>query len=153
MWFKKLAYSFIYAGRGFARVLRKGRNLRIHLTAAFYVCAAGILGRLDEMQWAAVFICFATVIGAELINTSIETLGNAVSQGQNRMIGAAKDIAAGAVLVCAVGAAAVAVCIFAFGGAGRTALETLSCSVPAAVILILTLPAALIFIKGRRTWI
>ncbi|SMC41690.1 diacylglycerol kinase family protein [Papillibacter cinnamivorans] len=152
MWLYKLGRSFRYAGRGFAHVLRRERNLRIHLTAVFYVSWAGILGRLGGAEWALLWICFAMVIGAELFNTAIETLGNAVTREKNETVGKAKDVAAGAVLVCAVGSVGAAAGIFGCTGAWKTVLRSLGSSTPLSVIAIATVPAAILFIRGRGTW-
>ena len=52
------------------------------------------------------------VIGAELFNTAIERLVDFVSPQHNPLAGQVKDIAAGAVLVCALAAIAVGLIIF-----------------------------------------
>ena len=52
------------------------------------------------------------VIGAELFNTAIERLVDLVSPRRNPLAGQVKDIAAGAVLVCALAAIAVGLIIF-----------------------------------------
>lgn len=152
MWLIKLGGSFRCAGQGFCRALRRERNLRIHLTAVFYVLWAGVLGRLDGTDWALLWICFSMVIGAELINTAIETLGNAVNREQDKGVRNAKDVAAGAVLVCAVGSVGAAAGIFGRTGAWRTVLGSLKDRASVSAILLLTVPAAILFIKGRKTW-
>jgi len=44
---------------------------------------------------------------AEALNTALERLSNAVTREPNPLVGQAKDAAAGAVLIAAVGAAAI----------------------------------------------
>lgn len=152
MWLLKLGRSFRYAGRGFVHVLRRERNLRIHLTAVFYVSWAGILGKLGGAEWALLWICFAMVIGAELFNTAIETLGNAVTREKNETVGRAKDVAAGAVLICAVGSVGAAAGIFGCTGALETVLNSLRSSMILSAAAAATVPAAILFIRGRKIW-
>jgi diacylglycerol kinase (ATP) len=52
------------------------------------------------------------VWSAEGLNTAVEALGDAVAQGDNRLVGVAKDVAAGAVLAAAVGSAIIAGLVF-----------------------------------------
>jgi diacylglycerol kinase len=47
------------------------------------------------------------VLGAEAFNTALESLADAAVPEQHPLVGAAKDLAAGAVLVTAMGAAVV----------------------------------------------
>jgi diacylglycerol kinase (ATP) len=51
---------------------------------------------------AVVLLCCALVIGSELLNTALERLADALHPDPHPLVGAAKDAAAGAVLVCAV---------------------------------------------------
>lgn len=104
--------SFPHAVRGILRSIRTERNLRIHLTAVVYVTWAGVLAGLDHTGWAVLCLCFGLVTALELVNTAIEQLGDRVSREWDPLIGAAKDAAAGAVLLAAVASAAVAGFLF-----------------------------------------
>lgn len=110
---RDLSRSFRYAGRGVVRSLREERNLRIHFTAVFYVTAAGLLAGLEPVDWAVLLLCFGAVIRAELVNTAVENLCDALHPGPDPKVGAAKDAAAGSVLVLAV--LSVGVAGFLFG--------------------------------------
>ncbi|MPN45884.1 hypothetical protein SDC9_193463 [bioreactor metagenome] len=57
-------------------------------------------------------LCFGMVLAAEGFNSAIERLVNLVSPGRNPLAGDIKDVAAGAVLVCAIAAAVVGLIIF-----------------------------------------
>jgi diacylglycerol kinase (ATP) len=59
-----------------------------------------------------VVMCIGTVIAAELFNTAIEKLVDLVSPERHPVAGQVKDIAAGAVLICAVAAAIIGLIIF-----------------------------------------
>ena len=67
----------------------------------------GALLGLSGLEWAILVLAIVGVWSAEALNTAIEFLADAVSQDHHPLIGQAKDIAAGAVLVVALGAAAV----------------------------------------------
>lgn len=123
MWFKHLMASFPPALRGIRRTIRRERNLRVHLTAVVYVIWAGKLAGLEPVQWAVLCLCFGLVTSLELVNTAIERLSDRVSREWDPLIGAAKDAAAGAVLLGAAASVGVAVFLFgpwiASGGLGR----------------------------------
>ena len=67
---------------------------------------------LSAAQYAVLVLLIAAVLSAELFNTAIENVCDAMTHEKNENIRLAKDIAAGAVLILAVGAVAVAVLFF-----------------------------------------
>lgn len=104
--------GFYYAGRGIALALRE-RNFRFHLcAAAFVIFFAARFYELSQGEWAALLLTCGAVLSLELVNTAIERLCDKLSPQQDPKIGAVKDITAGAVLVSAIIAAAVGVCLF-----------------------------------------
>ena len=107
-----LLKSFGHATRGILAALRTERNIRVQLAAAAAAVTLGFLLRLTVMEWAAVLLCCAMVLGAELMNTAVETVVDLVSPGRNELAGRAKDLAAGAVWLTALAAAAVGVLVF-----------------------------------------
>lgn len=109
---KKLGKSFYYAARGFIFCLRHERNLRIHLTATFYVFAFSFFYNFSRVEYAVLALTCAAVIAAELFNTSIEVVIDKVSPKFNVFAMIGKDIAAAAVLAAALGAAVVGVMLF-----------------------------------------
>ncbi len=76
------------------------------------VLVAGFGLEIDRIEWLAIILAITAVWVAEAFNTAIEALGNAVTQEEHPEIGRAKDLAAGAVLLSALGAAAIAVVVF-----------------------------------------
>lgn len=112
MWVKRLMGSFPHAMRGILRTIQTERNLRVHLTAVCYVSWAGVLAGLNPTQWAVLFLCFGLVTALELVNTAAERLGDRITKDRDPLIGAAKDAAAGAVLLAALASVGVAVCLF-----------------------------------------
>jgi len=104
--------SFRDAGRGLATTLKTQHNAWIHLVAAIAVTLAGAaVGlRLEDWKWLALTITL--VWFAETINTAFEYLCDVVSPDYNEAVKHAKDIAAGAVLICAISAVAMGTMIF-----------------------------------------
>ena len=87
------------AARGIARAFAEEPNLRIQGVVAV---AALSLSLWLGVGTAIVAVCCALVIGSELFNSALERLADALHPEPNALVGAAKDAAAGAVLVCAV---------------------------------------------------
>jgi diacylglycerol kinase (ATP) len=109
---RRTLYSFRHAGRGLAWAVSSQANLRVHLVAAAVVLIAAIVLRFSVIELVALLLCFAIVIGAELFNTTLEVLIDYAWPEHHPMIGRAKDVAAAAVLVAAIGAAIVGVLLF-----------------------------------------
>lgn len=86
---------------GIAASLRTQRNLRIHVVATVCVVATGLFLSLNALEWSMLCLAIALVISAELINTAIEHTIDLVSTERRPLAKAAKDAAAGAVLVAA----------------------------------------------------
>lgn len=110
--FKKQLRSFGYAWKGIQSCVGKEQNLSFHLIAAIAVIIAGIVLGITRTEWIMVVMCIGTVIAAELFNTAIEKLVDLVSPQQHPVAGQVKDIAAGAVLVCAATAAIIGLIVF-----------------------------------------
>ena len=110
--YKKIINSFKYAIEGFISSFKTERNMKIHVLAMALVIALGILFKLSKIEWCIITIAIVMVISAELFNTAIETVVDMVSPQKNLQAKLAKDIAAGAVLVFAIGSAIIGLIIF-----------------------------------------
>ena len=106
-----LVAAFGYAFAGLGTAWRTQRNVRIHGLIALAVVVAGAVLRLPPLAWAAVALAIALVVAAELLNTAIEAVVDLVSPEEHHLAKRAKDVAASAVLVAALGAVAVGVCV------------------------------------------
>ena len=106
------AKSVGFAMRGLLTAARSERSFRIQLFSFAVVVAFGVLLRLTTLEWVAVLVCSAMVLGAELVNTAVETVVDLVSPDFNELAGKAKDIAAAAVWVIALFAATIGVIVF-----------------------------------------
>ena len=109
---KKLRHSFRYAISGMADMLRQEPNARIHCIITVLVVAAGFIFRISAAEWIGIALAIGLVISAEAFNTAIERLADVVQPDQDERIRDVKDLAAAAVLLCAMAAAAVGVIIF-----------------------------------------
>jgi len=74
--------------------------------------AAGLIKGLDRLEWALIALAIAAVWTAEAINTAIEAVVDLASPQWHELARRAKDVAAAAVLLAALGAVGVAVAVF-----------------------------------------
>jgi diacylglycerol kinase (ATP) len=109
---RRTLYSFRHAGRGLAWAVSSQANLRVHLMVALVALILAVLLRFSSLEFVALLVCVAVVIAAELFNTTLEVLIDYAWPEHHPMIGRAKDVAAAAVLVAAVGAACVGILLF-----------------------------------------
>ena len=110
--YKKQLRSFGYAWKGIRSCVGKEQNLSFHLITTVCVVTAGWCFCITRGEWIAIVLCIGMVIAAELFNSAIERLIDLVSPQRHPMAGQVKDIAAGAVLVCALAAIVVGLIIF-----------------------------------------
>lgn len=109
---KKRIKSFGYAYKGIFSFVRKEPHAWIHSTAIVVVTLSGLYFHITPMEWCVVLLCFGLVMAAEAFNTAIERLVNLVSPEFHHIAGDVKDVAAGAVLICAIVAAIIGLIIF-----------------------------------------
>ena len=109
---KKLGMSFVYAVRGIVYCVRHERNIRIHIVALLYVLYFSTFYNFSKAEYAILILTCALVMSMELINTSIEVVIDKVSPKFNVFAMMGKDIAAGGVLISAVGAVIVGIVLF-----------------------------------------
>ena len=97
-------------GLGF--MLRTQHNAWLHAVATLVVVMAGWAADLDARDWRWLVVAIAMVWVAEAFNTAVEYVCDVVSPEFSEAVKRAKDIAAGAVLVCAIAAIAIGVLTF-----------------------------------------
>ncbi len=78
--------------------------MRIHLVMAVYVLFFASQLSLSRGEMACLVLAIGAVMAAEALNTAVEKLCDFAQKNQNRYIRFVKDVAAGAVLLSAVGA-------------------------------------------------
>ncbi|WP_432651043.1 diacylglycerol kinase family protein [Huintestinicola sp.] len=104
--------AFTYAFSGIVHGIKRERNIRFHLCAAVTVLAFMGFYDLTAVEKCVIFLCIGGVISAELINTAVENAVDMYSTEKSPGAKAAKDCAAGAVLVMSVCAAVCGFVIF-----------------------------------------
>lgn len=108
----KTITSFKNAFRGLYVLFKEERNARIHLIATIIVIFAGIYFNINRIEWCFIVIAIGLVLIFEAINTVIENTIDFISLEQNPKIRKIKDVAAGAVLMAAFVAIAIACLVF-----------------------------------------
>lgn len=104
--------SFVYAGRGIRTMLASQHNARIHALATLLVVGAGLLLSITRIEWLILILTMVSVWTAEALNTALEFLCDVASPDFHPLVEKAKDVAAGAVLICAAGATATGLFVF-----------------------------------------
>ena len=108
----KIVSSFVFAFAGLAYVFRTQRNFRIHIAIALLMSLVGWLLGLSLAEWAVFGVMVVVVLAAEMTNTMVEALVDLVSPGYHPLAKVSKDVAAGVVLLTAIGAVVVGLLIF-----------------------------------------
>lgn len=111
-WLLKRFKSFGYALKGIWLLFRHEANAQIHLLAIVVVTSAGLYFHISTTEWALVALAIGIVVSAEAFNSAIEKLTDSIYKDYNEKAGAIKDIAAGAVLVCAIVAVIIGCIVF-----------------------------------------
>jgi diacylglycerol kinase (ATP) len=78
-------------------------NARIHAAATVAIVCAGLMLRLSPLEWCWIVLAIMAVWMAEAVNTAFEFLTDVASPTFHPVAGKAKDVAAGAVLLSAIG--------------------------------------------------
>lgn len=108
----KFINSFTYPIKGLKYAYRNEQNLAVDVGVALIVIIAGFLFRISFIEWAIIILTIGLVISLELVNTAIEATVDLVTQDYHPLAKVAKDTAAAAVFVCAIGSVIVGIVIF-----------------------------------------
>ncbi len=104
--------GFKYAFCGIIHCIKNERNMRVHTVAALYVLLFARFFDFGRTEYVLLLLTIGGVLAAEAINTAVETLCDKVCREKDAKIKAAKDAAAGAVLILASFAAVIGVVMF-----------------------------------------
>ena len=110
--FRERAGRFRHAFSGLGFMLRTQHNAWLHAVATLLAVALGVALDLAAADWKWLVLTIVMVWVAEATNTAFEHLCDVVSPDDNASVKVAKDVAAGAVLICAIGAVSMAWLIF-----------------------------------------
>ncbi len=111
-YFKSRLQSFVHAFRGVKILIQEHPNFQIHLIAAIAVIALGTYFSLTTTEWALVLACIGLVMLAEGMNSALEEIMDHLHPERHEKIGKAKDMAAGAVVICALISAVIGILVF-----------------------------------------
>ena len=107
------AEKFRDAFRGLRQGMHGQSSFTAHFAAAVLVIAAAVaMGIDDRFSWCLLLLCIAVVLAAEMFNSALESLARAITEDVDPNIGRALNIGSAAVLIAAVGAAAVGAIVF-----------------------------------------
>jgi diacylglycerol kinase (ATP) len=109
---RKRIRSFYFAFRGIWFFFHSQHNAWIHAAAASVVVALGCMFRLSATEWCLIVLAIGWVWMAEMFNTALELLTDRISPEFHPLAEKTKDVAAGAVLVSAIGAAIMGLIVF-----------------------------------------
>jgi diacylglycerol kinase (ATP) len=147
---RSLLESFNFAFEGIIHVMRHERNLRIHFAIAFGVIVAAVGFDVTRMELIALLIAISFVLIAEMLNSALEAVVDLASPELNPLAKAAKDVAAGAVLVATVTAVAIGYLVFSGSVADRSShfLDRLS-HAPADLTLVALVATIILVIAAK----
>ena len=114
--YKKQNFSntFKNARKGMRLSIKSERNIRVHLFTASLVLVTAYCLNFSIVKFCILLLTIAGVISAEMFNSAIEFSLDAIFQNRYcRMVGMAKDIAAGAVMLVTISAVMIGVLLFA----------------------------------------
>jgi len=108
----KHGISFKHAFDGVVWAFKTQPNYQIHLALSFISIFGGLFFHISQSEFLMLALLITMGLAIETINTAIEKTADAVTTEYNEHIKIAKDVAAGAMLIFAMGAFVVACVIF-----------------------------------------
>ena len=100
------------AGSGIIEMLKNQHNAWVHLVATLCVVLVGLFCTVTVTEWCFLIIAIMVVWVAEALNTALELLCDVASPDFHPLIKKSKDVAAGGVLLSALGAVFIGLIIF-----------------------------------------
>jgi diacylglycerol kinase len=99
------------AVKGIRVMVASQHNAWIHAAATIMVVAAGLYFHLTKAEWCWIILAIISVWTAEALNTAFEFLTDVASPEFHPLAEKAKDVAAGAVLITAIGAVSIGIVV------------------------------------------
>ena len=109
---RKFMRSLRFAWKGIRTLAREEQSFRLQLLAAVAVIILMLVFQLKRSEIALLLVVTTSVLVLELLNSAVERLVDLFRPRIHRYAEDIKDIMAGAVLVCALGALLVGVIVF-----------------------------------------
>jgi diacylglycerol kinase (ATP) len=109
---RKFIKSFKYAHAGASHAIRTQRNLWIHFAAGILVLCLALFLKVPRTELSILILAIFGVIVAEMVNTALEAMVDILSPEFRAEAALAKNVAAAAVLLAAMGALIIGGLIF-----------------------------------------
>src|SRR6476620_10324354 len=103
--------SFYFAFAGLTYLFRTQRNARVHAALGAAACGLALWLQISRVEWAVLVFTIALVLILEGLNTAVEAAIDLASPQVHPLAKAAKDLAAGMVLIAAIASVAVGMLI------------------------------------------
>ena len=94
--------SFKYAFSGILHSLIHEANFRVQILISIMAAIAGFYFGINSTEWSVLIIAFASLLSAEVLNTSIENFIDFLIPKKSGVAKVVKDLAAGFVLINAI---------------------------------------------------
>lgn len=104
--------SFKYAFEGVLHALIHEANFRLQIFITAIAVGLGFYFNITTAEWSILILSFASLLSAEVLNTSIENFINFVIPKKSNVVKIVKDLSAGFVLINAIACLAILVVIF-----------------------------------------
>ncbi len=105
--------TFRNARKGMRLSLKSEQNIRVHILCGAFALALGFALNFSTVKFCILLLTIVMVISSEMMNSAIEfALDSIYHNKYSRMVGMAKDIAAGAVMIVTVVALMVGALLF-----------------------------------------
>lgn len=109
---KKFFHALGWAWQGICQAFQEERNLKIHCVAAVLVVLAGLALQISLTHWMILVFAIGLVFICEMMNTAIERMVDLATAEYHPLAAAAKNMAAGAVLIAAITSVVIGILVF-----------------------------------------
>jgi diacylglycerol kinase len=104
--------SFKHAWEGLVWAFKTQPNFKVHLSLSIFVIILGFIFQITYTEMTILVLTIVFGLSIEMVNTSVETLTDLVTTEYKKSAKISKDVAAGMMLLAAIGAVGVASFIF-----------------------------------------
>lgn len=111
-WLVLFLKGFAYAWAGIQYGVKTQRNMKVHVVCSLLAVSISLYLGMSPVEWAVLFLTLSGVMTCEMVNTALETTLDRISLEQHPLIRIAKDVSAGAVLIQAVFAVLIGLCLW-----------------------------------------
>jgi len=96
---------------GLVYTIKTQLNIKRQIAIAIFVIGIGMILEIPKIEFMFLIFSIALVIFAETVNTAIETVVDMYTDKYNEKAKIAKDVGAGAVLVCSINSIVIAIIV------------------------------------------